>query len=138
MTSYYIENLKGSSIDEIFQTDGETKFRNYEHKALQKIIKTYENAIISTGGGTPCYHDNIDLMNEHGLTIYLEAKTGILQNRLTFSKRERPLLKNLNHKELISFIDQKLSEREPIYKKAKYILDAKSIRIDSIIELTKS
>ena len=135
---HYIENLKESSIDKIFQTEGEEQFRKYEHEALLDIIETSHNIIISTGGGTPCYYNNIDIMNKHGLTIYLETKVGVLQNKLTFSKRERPLLKNMNNKELTDYINKKLSEREPIYKKAKYILDAKSIRIDSIIELTKS
>ena len=103
-----IEEYTGMTIPEIFSDKGEAYFREVEAAMLRKQHQEV-NTVISTGGGAPVYDDNMDFMLEAGLTIYLKLTPGELRSRLSESKGERPLIKNLDQNELLSFIRQKKS-----------------------------
>jgi len=111
-----IEEKTGKTIAELFSYSGEDYFRDVESEAL-KGLQSEMNSIISTGGGTPCYGDNMAFMLETGLTIYLKLTPAQLKSRLIESKTERPLIKNINSNDLLSFIENKLSFRETYYNK---------------------
>ncbi len=120
---YYIEERKGKNIQEIFAEEGESKFRKFEQKILKEIIKK-DNAVISCGGGTPCYNKNMELINKSGLSVYIKYPIGKLKSRLLPNMRKRPLLNNIGSPDdLESFIILKLKERENYYQKSKLILD---------------
>jgi shikimate kinase len=116
-----IEEQSGQTIPQIFAQYGETHFREIEKQTLQNTVFP-ENAIISTGGGAPCFFDNINWMNANGLTIFLDTPIPILASRLMNAKTERPLILGKTHEELIDFIAVKLQERRPFYQQAKVVL----------------
>ena len=128
----FIENKFNLSINEIFSNSGENKFREYEHKALKEIFEK-DNIILSTGGGMPCYYNNIDLMNNAGITVYLKTSVEILMKRLINNSTERPLIKDKSNKEIKEYLNTTLKDREQFYLKAKYIIDAEK----SIEEMLK-
>ncbi len=119
---WYIENRRRKTIPQIFAEVGEEGFRKLEHNMLHEVGE-FEDVIISCGGGTPCFFDNIDYMNQQGQVVYLRCEPEVLQKHLTMGKTERPLLKGKSEEELISFIKEQLQKREPFYNKAQYILD---------------
>ena len=86
-------------------------------------VAEFEDVILSCGGGTPCFFDNMDYMNAQGETIYLKADPEVLYKHLLMGKTERPLLKNKTPEQLIAFIKEQLEKREPFYSKAKHVLD---------------
>ena len=120
----FIENRYHKTVSKIFEEKGEAGFREIEHRALQEI-SSYENVVVSTGGGLPCFFDNMDLMNQTGITIYLKDNIDELTNRLICNKQNRPLIKGKNPEELQEFIETTLEKREPFYNKAKYVFDVK-------------
>jgi len=113
-----IEQDAGKSITEIFEITGEEGFRKLEQKALRKVIADHENIIISCGGGTPCFFDNLSLMKKHGKTIYINVPEKILLERTSKSSK-RPLLVG-NHAEKLSAL---LRDREKYYKQADILLN---------------
>src|SRR5690606_26622914 len=110
-----IEEQAGMSIREYFQQYGENAFRELEKQVLQNT-EYPENAVIATGGGAPCFFDNMDWMNRNGVTIYLSMTPKALANRLEKGKDERPLIKDLSPEGLIQYIASKLQERNTFYK----------------------
>lgn len=119
---WYIESRMRKTVAQIFAEKGEEGFRKVERNMLHEVAE-FENVIISCGGGTPCFFDNMDYLNEQGETIYLKADPEVLYKHLLMGKVERPLLKNKTPEELIAFIREQLERREPFYSKAKYTLD---------------
>ncbi|NSW94606.1 MAG: shikimate kinase [Bacteroidales bacterium] len=117
-----IEEETGMNIPDIFLYKGEDYFRATETRLLRSL-ENFEETIISTGGGTPCYHDNMDFMLRTGLTIYLKLTPAQLKSRLKRSADKRPLLRNVTEENLESYIQLKLAEREVWYNKAKIIVD---------------
>ena len=113
-----IEKNEGMSIKDIFEKKGEAYFRNLEHQFLLELDSN-DNKIISTGGGVPCFFDNIKIMNQKGLTIYLNRSKDVVMRQLMKGAHKRPLLKNKTEAEISDFYNQKLAEREPFYKQAK-------------------
>jgi shikimate kinase len=113
-----IEEDTGMTIPEIFSVHGEAWFRQVESKILRSI-QPLKNAVVSTGGGTPCYGDNMDFMLDTGLTIYLKLTPGQLRSRLSGTNGERPLLKDLGDAGLLAFIEEKLAIREKWYNRAE-------------------
>jgi shikimate kinase len=113
-----IEEHTGLTIPEIFSRHGETFFREVESGVLRSL-RSLTNGVISTGGGTPCYGDNMDYMLETGLTIYLKLTPGQLKSRLSGTNGERPLIKDLGDEVLLSFIEEKLAIREKWYNRAE-------------------
>jgi len=135
----YIENKYFKSVAQIFESEGEATFRNYENVCLIEISEI-ENVIISCGGGTPCFFNNIDLMNETGKTIYLKLSPLMLVSRLRSSKKRnsRPLIMNKSKEELIDYVTNTLAQREEFYLKSKLIIETKHKNISEIIELINS
>lgn len=119
----YIEKKHGSTIPRIFEHKGEAAFRRIETEALVDTF-VLENIIIATGGGTPCYFNNIEKMRENGLVIFINPTIDILIKRLGNDKTERPVL--ANETDLKSFIKSKLKSRLPDYKLAHLIYEVKA------------
>jgi len=118
----FIENRYRKSISAIFEEKGEAGFREIERKTLHEIID-FENVVISTGGGLPCFFDNMDVMNQVGITIYLKVSVEELARRLRNGKQQRPLLKDKNHDEMKDFIAETLEKRNNFYRKATFIFE---------------
>jgi shikimate kinase len=110
------------SISEMFKSKGEKWFRAEETHELEKLMKE-DNKILSLGGGTPLYNDNIDLINDRSISFYLKSSVQKLFKNLQYNKDRRPLIANLSDKKLFDFIQKNLSIREGIYKKAKHTLN---------------
>lgn len=119
---WYIESRMRKTVAQIFAEKGEEGFRKMEYNMLHEVAE-FEDVIISCGGGTPCFFDNIDYMNEQGETIYLKATPEVLYGHLKMGKTVRPLLLGKTEDELLSYIGQQLSVRENYYNKAKHVLD---------------
>jgi shikimate kinase len=118
-----IERQHQLSIEAIFETKGEDYFRLLEHQTLMQLIPR-NNLVIACGGGTPCFYDGINLMNQTGITVYLQMSAEALYSRLSVVKLNRPLLKNKTDEDLRSFIKKQIELREPHYSKAKIIVSA--------------
>ena len=119
----YIELRRCKSINRIFEESGEDGFRTIERNLLHEVCE-FEDVIISAGGGTPCFFDNIDYMNSQGTTIYLQVPNERLFERLKIAKSRRPLLKDKNDEEIKAFIDEQLARREQFYLKADHTFTA--------------
>lgn len=115
-----IEQAHDRSIDAIFAEEGEIAFRNLEARALRELSKR-DGLVIGTGGGTPCYHDNMKFIKESGQSIYLKMSAKDLYKRLLLLKDSRPLIAHLNDVELKEYIDEELNRREAYYMQADLI-----------------
>ncbi|MGI6719175.1 MAG: shikimate kinase [Bacteroidales bacterium] len=131
-TDKLIEDFTNSSISDILYYNSEEYFRNIEREILKKVIKQ-DNCIVATGGGLPCFFDNMDLMLKNGIVIYLKLPPSVLANRVVNSNYKRPLLHN--KKNLDEFIKKHLLEREKFYLKAKYIVNSFNGCEDELIEI---
>lgn len=129
----HIEKETGKTITEIFNAAGEEKFRMLEHEHLKKILNK-ENVVISLGGGTPCFHDNIQLINKNGISIYLEMSLDALVTRLSKAKNKRPLIRDLKGGDLKYFIGANLEKRKPFYQKANHIIQAENHSTDDLTD----
>jgi shikimate kinase len=122
----FIEKRYNKTISQIFSEKGETQFRDIEMNLLNEIAD-FENVVISTGGGAPCFHNNMQRMNEAGITIYLKVSIEELSRRLEHCKNTRPLLKNKSADELKKFVAEVLPEREIFYNQASIIFEAEKM-----------
>lgn len=113
-----IEAGEGKIIAEIFAELGEAAFRDLERHYLH-TLENQAPAVVATGGGTPCFFDNMDWMNAHGTTVFLETPVETLFERLRHERAARPLLAGLSEAELCLFIEKKLGEREVWYRRAR-------------------
>ena len=130
----HIEKKYGKTIVEIFGTEGEKEFRKLEHRYLKTFLKK-NNIIISLGGGTPCYHNNMELINENGISVYLEVSVDTLVKRLTKEKNKRPLICNLNDSDFNFFVEDNLKKRLSVYRKAHISINAESFSKKQLVEL---
>lgn len=121
-----IEQHTRLTIPQLFEQYGETYFREQERERLHHFEKE-DNFILSTGGGTPCFYDNMRWMKQHGLTVYLDTPLSVLKERLAREKAHRPLVKHLNEQEMEDFIKNSIQKREIYYKQAHIILSTESI-----------
>ncbi len=119
---WYIEMRYHRTVAQIFKERGEEGFRELERNMLHEAAE-FENVVLSCGGGTPCFFDNMDYMNSLADTVYLKARPDVLAMHLKMGKVERPLIKGKTEDELLEYIEQALVQREPYYSKAKYTLD---------------
>ena len=124
------------TIAEIFDEDGEEYFRKQESKIL-KWFKEKKSFVLGTGGGTPCYHDNMEWMNKNGLTIFIDPPISQLVERLIPEKAHRPLICNLSDEALIQFLTQKRLDRLAIYEQAKIKLSAAEINEQKFLKIIK-
>ncbi|HAP94443.1 shikimate kinase [Epilithonimonas hominis] len=118
------ENLL--SIPEIFQTKGEIFFRKEEKRVLENILNEEKDIILSLGGGTPVYYNNMDLINEKSKSIFLRASVKTLTERVLLQKNTRPLIAKLNDDDVPEFIAKHLFERNPFYSKSHFTVDTDS------------
>lgn len=142
----WIENNYGKTISEIFQNEGEDQFREKESLALKSLYEAYSgsvnlsitsselNLIISCGGGTPCFNGNMEWMNQHGLSIWLDPPTHVLFERLAREKAHRPLLANLSDDQMKHFVEQKLRERSFFYNQARLVLHDEKWDLNGLIK----
>ena len=128
----HIEVEEKKSVSEIFNEGGEALFRGLEMKYLKKLIDLEPDALISTGGGTPCFYDNIKEMNQAGLTVYLEMDAKSLTYRLMNAKGDRPLVNKTGENELLEFVEQQLEERKFYYSEAQIKVNALGFNSDKI------
>ncbi|MDP4240683.1 MAG: shikimate kinase [Bacteroidota bacterium] len=135
----HIESKLFKSVSQIFAELGEQQFRLLEHQCLHEIAE-FNNAVISTGGGVPCFFDNMKYMNEHGITIYLKLTAEELTERLEgFQANKRPLLAGKKGKELYQFIAEGLAKREPFYSQATYYVSGEiESMVSEVCEMVKS
>ena len=119
---WYIESRMHKTVKQIFDEQGEEGFRRIERNMLHEVAE-FEDVIISCGGGTPCFFDNIDYMNQVGEVFYLKASPETILQHLSMSRGERPLLKDKTPEQLQQFVTEQLAQREPFYSKARHIVD---------------
>lgn len=119
---WYIESRMMKTVPQLFAERGEEGFRKVEHNMLHEVAE-FEDVVISCGGGTPCFYDNMEYMNAQGDTVYLKASPEVLYAHLQMGKVERPLLKNKTREEMQAFIQEQLAEREKYYTKARHIFN---------------
>lgn len=119
---WYVEERFRKKIPEIFAECGEEKFRDMEHRMLHEVAE-FENIVLSCGGGTPCFYDNMDYLNGVSETVYLKASPQTLCDHIAMSRGERPLLKGKSPEELRDFVERQLEVRAPFYEKARYVVD---------------
>lgn len=117
-----LEASEGETIPTIFAEKGEATFRDLERKYLH-TLENQSPAVVATGGGTPCFFDNMDWMKAHGTTVYLETPIEVLYERLSRERAGRPLLAGLSDGELLDFMKKKLEEREGWYRQAEVVAD---------------
>lgn len=120
---WYIEERFHKSIPELFRERGEEAFRELERRMLHEAGE-FEDVVISTGGGTPCFFDNMDYMNRQGQTVFLDVHPDILFRRLRVATQQRPILQGKTDEELRAFIVEALGKRAPFYGQARYRFDA--------------
>ena len=140
----YIEDRFHRTIQQIFAESGESGFRDLERRMLHEVAE-FEDVIISCGGGTPCFFDNMDYMNTCGETVFLNASPEALKAHLLMGKTQRPLIQGKSPEELLDFIKDSLQKRLPYYKKAKHTLSIDVINtnedithyVNQIIEITQ-
>ncbi|MEP7127366.1 MAG: shikimate kinase [Chitinophagales bacterium] len=130
----YLQKKEGATITQLFEEKGEAYFRERESHYL-KSLDGSERLVVSTGGGAPCFFDNMEWMNKHGTTVYLKAAPGLLADRLAKGRDHRPLLKGKSEQEVLEFIRQKLAERENFYLTAKVIVEAASLTGRKMMEI---
>lgn len=119
---WYIEERFHKKVPQIFAEEGEAHFRDLERRMLHEVAE-FENIVLSCGGGTPCFFDNMDYMNSVAETFYLKASPDTLCRHVAVSRGERPLLKGKSPEELHTFITEQLALRSPHYEKARHIVD---------------
>ena len=123
---WYIEERYHKTVRQIFEERGEDGFRELEKRMLHETGE-FEDVVISVGGGTPCFFDNMDYMNSVGQTVFLDVDVKVLFRRLKVAKQQRPLLANKTDEELITFIIEALQKRLPFYSKAKYVFNGERL-----------
>ena len=131
---HYIEERNCKTIPQIFAEEGEPEFRRKEQKALKELSE-FTDIVIATGGGAPCFFDNMEVMNQSGKTIYLNIDPEILADRLISSKTERPLIKGKSKKELIEFIDETLKKRHEFYSQAHYQITEPDVDLEELMKM---
>lgn len=141
---WYIEERFHTKVSKVFAEEGEERFRDLERRMLHEVAE-FENVVVSCGGGTPCFYDNMDYMNRTGQTFYLKASPETIMQHLSISRGERPLLKGKTPAQLRTHIIEQLAQREPFYNKAQHTIDVNvldsfdriSLVVDDILAIVK-
>lgn len=129
-----ISNKFELSIAEIFKNNGEIFFRKAEKETLNEILSSEEHLILSVGGGTPVYYDNMERINDKSISIYLRTGVSTLTERLKKNKHKRPLIAKIADEDLPEFIAKHLFERNSFYSKAHYIVDTDQKTTEEVAE----
>lgn len=125
----YIEGRYHRTVGQLFVEKGEEAFRDIERRMLREVA-TFEDILVSTGGGVPCFFDNMEFMNGVGTTVYLKVSVDELTKRLEVCKNTRPVLNGRSGQELRKFISESLEKREPFYTKASVLFEAEEMLTD--------
>lgn len=131
----YIEKKENRTVKHIFESEGEEAFRMVEKDALQDIIKNESNFVLATGGGTPCFHDNMKTMIKNGTTVYLNHDIKTLVNRLLHAKIFRPLIWGKSEQELTEYVEEMLKIRVPYYQQAHITIDTLDSDIKELADI---
>lgn len=129
-----IESHEGKAINEIFAEKGEEYFRLLETDTLHILSESHESFVMATGGGTPCYFNNIEYMKKEGTTVWINTQVDVLFERLLKEKEKRPLIKDLDDAQLKSFIIKKFSDRKIYYEQADMIVDESEKNMEKILD----
>jgi shikimate kinase len=121
------------SIPRFFDHFGEERFREFEHQCLKEIIDENEDGVISTGGGTACFKDNMAMMKQNGTTVYIKMHPISLAHRLTRARRLRPVIRDIQNDDMQEFVGEQLAEREPFYNEADITVKGESLDLDELI-----
>ncbi|WP_449399407.1 shikimate kinase [Chryseobacterium wanjuense] len=121
------------TIPEIFEKKGEISFRKLEREALEEILATQENVVLSLGGGTPVYYNNMEIINHNSKSIFLRASIATLSERLSKQKEKRPLIANISEENLPEFIAKHLFERNEFYSKAQFSINTDNREPEDIV-----
>ncbi len=124
----------GKPITEIFATAGEENFRVLEKEILHILTESHESFIMACGGGTPCYFNNIEYMNQAGTSVWINTPIETLFTRLVNQKSKRPLIRDLSDDQLRGFISKKFSDRRMYYEQAELVVDEEPVELDKLIE----
>jgi shikimate kinase len=123
------------SVSEIFSEKGEEYFRYQEKQTLEEIVEEEESFILSCGGGTPCFFNNIEFMKKSGKVIWLNTSIDVLKERLLKERISRPLIREIDDDELKRYIIRKLSERRMYYQQADVMVNEESVTLEELIRL---
>lgn len=133
---FYFEEKYHISVDAFFTKYGENAFRKIETQLLNDIL-VKDNIVISTGGGTPCFNENMNVMRKNGVSIYLKMHINSLKDRIINSKKKRPLLKNITNENVTDFLPNHLKEREAFYQQADYTVKGENADIEGMVKLIR-
>lgn len=138
---WYIEERFRKRVPQIFAEEGEEAFRKKERNMLHEVAE-FENVVVSCGGGTPCFFDNIDYMNQAAEVIYLKASPETILSHLKISKGKRPLLEGMTPEELQTFVTDQIQAREDFYLRARHVVDVDVLdsaeKINRLVELIET
>jgi shikimate kinase len=134
LDSVIVEKEHGT-VSEIFAGKGEEYFRYQEKQTLEEIVEEEESFILSCGGGTPCFFNNIEFMKKHGKVIWLNTSVDVLKERLLKERMSRPLIREINDEELRRYIIRKMSERRMYYQQADVMVNEENVTLEELIRL---
>ena len=138
---WYIEERFRKRVPQIFAEEGEEAFRKKERNMLHEVAE-FENVVVSCGGGTPCFFDNIDYMNQAAEVIYLKVSPETILSHLKISKGKRPLLEGMSPEELQTFVTDQIQTREDFYLRARHVVDVDVLdsaeKINRLVELIET
>lgn len=129
----YIEHKTGMTVSEIFARHGETRFRQLEHSALKELVADPRPMIVACGGGTPCNPANMELINSHGVSVWLQTDIPRLVQRLRLTPGQRPLIDALRTEDLARYVADKLAERATYYSQAHERFDSSRLEDEDMI-----
>ena len=129
-----IVSSEGKSINDIFAEQGEEYFRLKEKEVLYMITENHESFVMASGGGTPCFYNNIDYMNKSGTTVWFNCSVDCLFKRLVNEKEKRPLIRNLTDDQLKAYIMKKYADRKIFYQQASIIINDEEISSEKLID----
>ncbi|WP_371735436.1 shikimate kinase [Zobellia sp. B3R18] len=130
----YIEEAEQISVPDIFKTKGELYFRKREYAYLNEVLAQKDNFVLSLGGGTPCYGNNMQaVLDATKNAIYLKVSIAELVNRLLKEKDQRPLIMNIPEDELPEFIGKHLFERSYFYNQTDKVISSDGKNPDEIV-----
>lgn len=129
----YIEQQEKMNIPEIFKKKGEIYFRKIESKYLEAVLNL-KNTIISIGGGTPCYGENMHKITKQTASFYLKTSINTIVERIVKEKASRPLVAHLKDEEIVEFVGKHLFERNPFYQQAAHIISTDNKNENQIID----
>ncbi len=130
----FIEEKMQQSIASIFEEKGEEAFRKIEREALKEVLQQ-QRQVVALGGGTPCYFDNMEQINQIGISLFIDVSVAALVKRLGGSTQKRPLLEGKTKEELTRYVQNLLEKRMPFYQKATFRISSDNIRVSDLLAL---